>query len=100
MADGAEVHTLDTLVRFTMSDEVAQTIEQRFQDRASNGESLSYMDCVLFDAALERLGHEQAYYGRSDEEMAEIIKARGEIERQFYSVRTVDVTDTWRELTA
>jgi len=93
-----EVHTQDTLIRYTMNAEAAEKVKTAFVDMSASGESLSYMDCVLFDAALDVLGIEQEYYGYGDDEWAEIQKGRKDAESRFGTVRTVDVSDTWKEI--
>lgn len=98
MASGTEVKTLDTLILYTMSKEVAEKVKDRFTEMGINGEDPSYLDCVIFDAALEVLGIEQAYYGISDSEWEDIVRQRKIGEKQFGSVRTIDITDTWNEI--
>jgi len=93
---GAEV--LNLLIRFTMSKEAAETVKTRFVDMSARGESVSYLDCVLFDAALDVLGLEQEYYAMSDDEWREILRQRKAVERQYRGIKTIDVTDTWREV--
>ena len=98
MAAGTSIETMDTLVKYTMSKTAAGLVKQRFMEMVKHGESVSYMDCVLFDSALEVLGEEQEYYGYADDEWAEMTKSRKEAEKRFHAVKTVDVTDTWREV--
>lgn len=98
MEFGTGIDTLDTLVLYTMSKEAAELVKQRFIELGANGESVSYMDCVLFDSALEVLGEEQEYYGYADDEWADIIKQRNDALTRFKTVKTIDVTDTWREV--
>lgn len=92
------VHTLDVLIKYTMSRDVAETVKQRFIDMGIAGKSQSYMDCVLFDAALDVLGEEQAYYGIGDEEWKEIQEQRQKADKAFGQVKVIDVTDTWKEV--
>lgn len=98
MASGTKIETMDTLIKYTMSKEAAELVKQRFIELGANGESVSYMDCVLFDTALEVLGEEQAYYGYADDEWREMMRVRLDGEKRFKVVRTIDVTDTWREV--
>lgn len=98
MTAGSNIETMDTLVKYTMSREAAEQVKKRFVDMAASGEAISYMDCVMFDAALDVLGEEQAYYGIGDDEWDEMLKARREAEKRYKTVRTIDVTDTWREV--
>ena len=98
MAEGSEIETMDTLIKYTMSEDAARQIKERFIDMGIRGEGVSYMDCVLFDSALEVLGEEQEYYGLSDEEWQENLKRRKASEARFKKIRTIDVTDTWREV--
>lgn len=100
MTDGNRmgVHTLDVLIKYTMSRDVAETVKQRFIDMGIAGKSQSYMDCVLFDAALDVLGEEQAYYGIGDEEWKEIQEQRQKADKAFGQVKVIDVTDTWKEV--
>ena len=100
MTDGNRmgVHTLDVLVQYTMSRTVAETVKRRFIDMGIAGVSQSYMDCVLFDAALNVLGEEQAYYGLSDEEWEDIQEQRKKADAAFGQVKVIDVTDTWKEV--
>lgn len=98
MTAGTGVETLRTLVRYTMSKEAAEDVKARFVEMSAAGESLSYMDCVLMDAALDVLGLEQAYYGIPDDEWAETLRGRKEAEARYDRVKTIDVTDTWREV--
>lgn len=98
MAAGSNIETMDTLVKYTMSREAAEQVKSRFVEMGIRGEPVSYMDCVLFDAALEVLGEEQAYYGMSDDEWQETLRKRAEGEKRFKTVKTIDVTDTWREV--
>lgn len=100
MAAGANVETMDTLIKYTMSAETAAKVKARFIDMGVRGESVSYLDCVLFDAALDVLGEEQQYYGLSDEEWQETLRSRAETEKRYKTVRTIDVTDTWQEVLA
>ena len=98
MAAGSTVRTMDTLIKYTMSKEAAGQIKQRFEAMSAAGESVAYLDCVLFDAALEVLGEEQAYYAMTDAEWQEAKERAAAEERQFAHVRTLDVTDTWHEV--
>ena len=100
MTDGnrMSVHTLDVLVKYTMSREVAETVKERFIDMGIAGKSQSYMDCVLFDAALDVLGEEQDYYGIGDEEWREIQEQRKKADKAFGQIKVIDVTDTWKEV--
>lgn len=98
MAAGSGIETMDTLVKYTMSKEAAENIKRRFVELSMHDASVSYMDCILFDAALEVLGEEQAYYGLADDEWKETLRLRAEAERRYRTVKTVDVTDTWREV--
>lgn len=100
MTAGIGVETLDTLVRFTMSKEVAEAVVARFADLSARGESISYLDCVLHDAALDILGLEQKYYGIPDEEWRDISDQRKALGNAYAAVKTIDVTDTWREVQA
>lgn len=95
---GSALHTMDTLVKYTMSEEAAKKVYERFVEMARDGESASYLDCVVFDAALDALGTEQEYYGYSDEEWAEIRNERDRVEKTFGKVRVIDITDTWKEV--
>lgn len=97
MSIGSTVKTLDVLIKYTMSRAVAEKVKSRFIDMGLNGDSPSYLDCVLFDAALEVLGEEQAYYGIPDEDWQRQQEEAKEMERR-YTVKTIDVTDTWHEL--
>lgn len=98
MTAGTGVETLGILVRYTMSKATAEQLKRRFADMSARDESVSYMDCVLHDAALDVLGLEQAYYGIPDDEWQEILRQRHEADRRYSSVKTIDVTDTWREV--
>ena len=100
MTDGNRmgVHTLDVLVKYTMSRTVAETVKRRFIDMGIAGASQSYMDCVLFDAALAVLGEEQAYYGLSDEEWKDIQTQRKKADAAFGKIKVIDITDTWKEV--
>ena len=98
MACGSTIETLDTLVKFTMSEGTAKTIKRRFTEMSAAGEGVSYLDCVLFDAALEALGEEQAYYGMSDDEWEAAQRANEATERRCRHVIVVDVTNAWRGL--
>jgi hypothetical protein len=100
MTAGSNIETMDTLVKYTMSREAAGQVKKRFVDMSARGEAISYMDCVLFDAALDVLGEEQEYYGIGDDEWQETLKARRENEKRYKTVRTIDVTDTWKEVLA
>lgn len=95
---GTPVETLDVLLKYTMSEDVARTLKNRFIEISSEGGGVSYMDCVLFDAALGVLGEEQAYYGLDDDEWKDTLKAREKLEKRFKTVKVIDVTDTWREV--
>lgn len=97
MAAGVVVDTVGAVVRFTMSEEAATKIKDRFSRMAAQGDSPSYIDCVLFDAAVERLGLEREYYGYDDAELAERMAERRAAEHGR-RVKTIDVTDTWHEL--
>lgn len=97
MAKGSPVNTRGELIKYTMSPHVACEVRDAFIELGREGEPVGYLDCVLFDAALEVLGEEQSYYGYSDEEWAGIQNERKRAERRFSRIRTVDVTDTWRE---
>ena len=98
MTAGTGVETLGVLVRYTMSEKAAEEVKARFVELSMAGASLSYMDCVLMDAALDVLGLEQAYYGIPDDEWAETLRRRKEAEARYDKVKTIDVTDTWREV--
>ncbi len=98
MAAGVAVDTVGALVRFTMSEDAARKIRDRFEEMGMRGDSPSYLDCVLFDAALERLGVERQYYGYDDDEWAERMAERRTAERRCRAVKTIDVTDVWREV--
>lgn len=100
MTDGNRmgVHTLDVLVKYTMSRKTAEQVMKRFIDMGIAGQSQSYMDCVLFDAALDVLGEEQAYYGLSDEEWKNIQEQRKKADATFGQIKVIDVTDTWKEV--
>lgn len=98
MSIGSPVKTLDVLIKYTMSPAVAVEIRDAFIGLSNKGESVSYLDCILFDAALEVLGEEQAYYSYSDEEWQDIQDKRKKAEKRYGRVRTIDVTDTWREV--
>lgn len=100
MTAGTGVETLGILIRYTMSRAAAEQLKERFADMSARGESISYMDCVLHDAALDVLGLEQVYYGIPDDEWQEILRQRHAAERRYSSVKTIDVTDTWREVLA
>lgn len=98
MTVGVAAETMNLLIRFTMSRETAESVKTRFVDMSARGESVSYLDCVLFDAALDVLGLEQEYYGMPDDEWREILRQRRAVERQYRGIKTIDVTDTWREV--
>lgn len=98
MTAGVGAEVLNLLIRFTMSKEAAEAVKTRFADMSARGESVSYLDCVLFDAALDVLGLEQEYYGMSDDEWREILQQRKAAERRYRGIKTIDVTDTWREV--
>lgn len=98
MAAGVPLRTLGVVVRFTMSKDVAEKVKARFVDMAKRGESPNYLDCVMFDAALEKLGVEREYYGLDPDEWDLRLAERETSESVFGSVKTVDVTDAWREL--
>lgn len=98
MTAGVGAEVLDLLIRFTMSKEAAEAVKARFVDMSARGESVSYLDCVLFDAALDVLGLEQQYYGIPDDEWRETLRQRKAVERQYRGIKTIDVTDTWREV--
>ena len=98
MTAGVAAEVLDLLVRFTMSKEAAEAVKARFTDMAARGEDVSYLDCVLFDAALDALGMEQKYYGMSDDEWQETLKQRKAAAARYSGVKTIDVTGTWREV--
>lgn len=98
MTAGVGAEVLNLLIRFTMSKEAAETVKTRFVDMSARGESVSYLDCVLFDAALDVLGLEQEYCGMSDDEWREILRQRKAVAARYGGVKTIDVTDTWREV--
>ncbi len=98
MATGVPLKTLGAVVRFTMSSEVAEKVKSRFVDMGMRGESPTYLDCILFDAALERLGIEREYYGLDADEWDLRVAEREAVESRFDVVKTVDVTDAWREV--
>ena len=98
MTAGVGAEVLDLLVKFTMSKETAERVKDRFVDMSAKSASVSYLDCVLFDAALDVLGIEQKYYDIPDDEWQETLKTRARAERLYSAVKTIDVTDTWREL--
>lgn len=98
MTQGYPIETKGELVRFTMSKEAAESVKQLFTDMSKNGAPVSYLDCVLFDAALDVLGIEKEYYGVSDEEWEQTVREREEQEKRYGTIRTIDVTDTWREV--
>jgi hypothetical protein len=98
MAAGVPLRTLGVVVRFTMSKDAAEKVKTRFVDMARRGESPNYLDCVMFDAALEKLGVEREYYGLDPDEWDLMLAERETSESVFGSVKTVDVTDAWREL--
>ena len=91
MAEGEPVNTLNVLIKTTMSRDIAEMVKERFEDMGSRGMSVSDLDCVYFDAALEVLGEEQAYYGYGDDEWREILAERAEMEKR-YRVVVDDVT--------
>lgn len=97
MAAGIVADTVGAVVRFTMSEGTAKKIKNRFSRMAAQGDSPSYIDCALFDAALERLGLEREYYGYDDAEWVERMAERKTAE-SGRRVKTIDVTDTWHEL--
>ena len=96
MADGEPVNTLNVLIKTTMSRELAERVKERFIDAGTQGRSLSYLDCVYFDAALEVLGEEREYYGYGDEDWETIVKERAETEKR-YRVVVDDVTNKLTE---
>ena len=96
MACGSTIETLDTLVRFTMSKDTARTIKRRFVEMSAAGDGVSYLDCVLFDAALEARGAGQAYDGMSDDEWQETLRTREDRARRHRHVLVIDVTNEWR----
>ena len=98
MAAGVPLRTLGVVVRFTMSKDVAEKVKSRFVDMARRGESPNYLDCVMFDAALEKLGLEREYYGVDPDEWDLKLAERETVESMFGGVKTVDVTGAWREL--
>ena len=91
MAAGAPVNTLGTLIRYTMMRGTAERVKRRFIEMSMRDEPVSYLDCVFFDAALETLGEEQAYYGYSDDEWRKMLDDRAAAETR-YRVVEVDVT--------
>lgn len=93
-----EVGTLDTLILYKMSAETARTIRDRYKEMSRNDEPVSYLDCILFDTALETLGEYRAYYGLSDEDWEAELASRKAAEKTFEHVLTIDVTKTWKEL--
>lgn len=98
MAEGSKVNTLGILVKYTMSKETAELVKDRFSEMGINGEPVSWLDCVIFDSALEVLGIEQEYYGIDDEDWEKTLKERAENEKRYTQVKTIDITDTWREI--
>lgn len=92
MAQGAPVNTCDIMIKFKMTKAIAKKIKKRLAEMGLAGESVSYLDCVLFDVALETLGEEQTYYELTDEEWEQQQAERKEAEKR-YRVRTIDVTD-------
>ena len=98
MTAGVAAETMNLLVRFTMSKETARAVKAQFTDMAARGEDVSYLDCVLFDAALDALGMEQKYYGIPDDEWQETLKQRKAAAARYSGVKTIDVTGTWREV--
>ena len=101
MTAGVEADVLDLLIRFTMSAEAAEEVKTRFADMSARGEPVSYLDCVLFDAALDVLGIEQEYYGIPDDEWQETLRQRRAQDRWYGgNVKTIDVTSTGREVAA
>lgn len=96
MASGAPVNTLDILIKYKMSRKLAERVKERFIDMGLKGESVSYLDCVYFDTALEVLGEEQAYYGYGDDDWAKLQAERVETDKR-YRVVTVDVTKELEE---
>ena len=98
MAGETELRTKNILIKYTMSKAAAEDIKTRFIDMEINGESPSYMDCILFDTALDVLGIEQVYYGIGDEEWQRIQTERKEADKRFAKIKTIDVTDTWKEV--
>ena len=95
-SEGVGLETLDVLVKFRMSREVAEKVKRRFTELSRDGSGVSYMDCVLFDAALSELGEEQSYYGIDDAEWADVMEKRASAEARYASVKTIDITDAWR----
>lgn len=95
-SEGVGLETLDVLVKFRMSRETAEKVKRRFAELSRDGIGVSYLDCVLFDAALSELGEEQSYYGMDDAEWAEVLKKRALAEARYASVKTVDITDACR----
>lgn len=95
---GSEIRTQDTLIRYTMSKSVAEKIKNRFIEMSTDGESPSYLDCVVFDEALSILGEFQQYYGYTDAEMEEVRKAQRVADETFGAVKVIDITDTWKEV--
>ena len=93
-----EVNTLDTLILYKMSKETARTIMDRYREMSRKDEPVSYLDCILFDTALETLGEYPAYYGLSEEEWQAELDSRKASEKSFGHVLTIDVTKTWKEL--
>lgn len=98
MSAGSGIGTLSVLVKYTMSKEVAELVKNRFEEMGFNDESVSYLDCVLFDAALEVLGIEQEYYGIGDEDWQATLADRAAAEKRYNEVKVIDVTDTWKEV--
>ena len=94
-SEGVGLETLDLLVKFKMSRERAEQIKCRFGELSRDGSSVSYLDCVLFDAALATLGEEQAYYGFDDSEWREIVEKRERYEARYAEVKVIDITDSW-----
>lgn len=94
--EGIGLKTLDVLVKFTMPRETAEKVKRRFEELSRDGGEVSYLDCVLFDAALATLGEEQAYYGIDDTEWRETTKARAKAEAGYAEVRVIDIApDSW-----
>ena len=92
------IETKGELVKFTMSKEAAEEVKDLFTSMSKAGDPVSYMDCVLFDAALDVLGLEKEYYNMSDEEWEQAVQERKETEKRYARIRVIDVTDTWREV--
>lgn len=97
MVDYIVANTRRILVEYTMSRDAAEEVKNRFEELNRDEEEVSYLDCALFDAALEVLGEYQEYNGLTDEEWEDELADRERIKSQ-YKVKVIDVTDTWREV--